>query len=54
MMSFVTHLPRTPRRQCGMGDCGPVDKVDIFSSRTDDLHTREILSDVYPRDFPAT
>ena len=32
-----------------MGDCGPADKVDTFSSRADDLHIGGILSGVYVR-----
>ena len=37
-----------------MGDSGPVDEVDTFSSRANDFHTREILPVVYPIDSPAT
>ena len=39
---------------CGMGDSGPTHEVGTFSSRADDLHIREILPVVYPRDRLAT
>ena len=39
---------------CSMGDSGPTHKVGTFSSRTDDLHIREILPVVHSRDSPAT
>ena len=40
----------TTRTVCGMGDSGPTQEVDTFSSRADDLHIREILP-VRPEKF---
>ena len=37
-----------------MGDSGPDHKVNTFSSRADNLHTRGIMSVVYSRDRPFT
>ena len=39
---------------CGMGDSGPANEVDTFSSHADDLHIGEILPFVRSRDSPAT
>ena len=38
----------------GLSYSGQAHKVDIFSSRADDLHTGGILMVVYPRDRLAT
>ena len=42
-MDFVTHLPWTSQRQCGMGYYGMTYQVGTFSGCADDLHTGGIL-----------
>ena len=55
MMDFVTHLPRTLRRDDAVWVIVDwLTKSTHFSSNVDDLHTGGIMEVVYSRDCPAT